>query len=364
MLRIDHLTKMFVNAADGIAGGIRDANLDIPTGSFLSLLGPSGCGKTTTLRCVAGLETPDEGIVRIDDKVVFDSAARINVPMNARDIGMVFQSYAIWPHMSVYENVAFPLVVSRQYAREEVRSRVSEALARVDLAGFETRSATRLSGGQQQRVALARAIVRRPKLLLLDEPLSNLDAALREEMRKELKSLQRQLGLTTIYVTHDQEEALALSDTVAVVNKGRIVQIGTPKDIYFRPADLFVAGFVGATNMIEGVATGGGKSGAVSDVRLDSGQVIRAYFSTDAAPGAKLAVSVRPEALRPGPGENALQGVVQTMTFLGSANRCDIACGSAKIHVVLDHRSEVKVGETITLHADPSDVIAFAADAH
>lgn len=216
-LEVKGLRKIYANV-EGVGGGIRDATFHLPPGTFFTLLGPSGCGKTTTLRCVAGLERPDVGIVQVGQTTFFDSVRHIDVPLNRRNIGMVFQSYAIWPHMTVMENVSFPLRVAkdRRYNRDEIDTMSRKALATVDLERFADRSATRLSGGQQQRVALARAMVREPKLLLLDEPLSNLDAALRDSMRKELKRLQRQIGITTVYVTHDQAEALEMSDQIAV----------------------------------------------------------------------------------------------------------------------------------------------------
>ncbi len=254
MLRVERLTKIFENSTDQIAGGIRDANFALAPGTFFTMLGPSGCGKTTTLRCIAGLETPDAGVISVDGRALFDGETKVNVPVEQRAVGMVFQSYAIWPHMTVAENVAFPLTVMkhRRYARAEIEAAVAKALAVVDLDGFQDRPAPRLSGGQQQRVALARAIVHEPRLLLLDEPLSNLDAQLRDEMRSELKRLQSKIGITTVYVTHDQSEALALSDQIAVIDQGRIRQIGSPQDIYFRPANPFVARFVGATNLLAG----------------------------------------------------------------------------------------------------------------
>src|SRR2546423_2896099 len=254
MLRVEGLTKIFDNATDQIAGGIRTASFALEPGTFFTLLGPSGCGKTTTLRCVAGLETPDDGAISVDGRALFDARKRVNVPVEQRSVGMVFQSYAIWPHMTVAENVAFPFTVARhrRYSRAEIEEGVRRALAIVDLDGFQERPSTRLSGGQQQRVALARAIVHEPRLLLLDEPLSNLDAQLRDEMRGELKRLQSKIGITTVYVTHDQSEALALSDRIAVIDQGRITQIGSPQDIYFRPANPFVARFVVATNLLSG----------------------------------------------------------------------------------------------------------------
>src|SRR3989440_4023173 len=254
MLRVERLTKIFDNSTDQIAGGIREASFTLEPGTFFTLLGPSGCGKTTTLRCIAGLETPDDGRIAVDGRVLFDAKARLNVPVEQRSVGMVFQSYAIWPHMTVAENVAFPFTVSKQrrYSRAEIEEGVRRALQIVDLDGFEHRPAPQLSGGQQQRVALARAIVHEPRLLLLDEPLSNLDAQLRDEMRSELKRLQSKIGITTVYVTHDQSEALALSDQIAVIDRGNVTQIGSPQDIYFRPVNPFVARFVGATNLLSG----------------------------------------------------------------------------------------------------------------
>ena len=256
-LAVKGLNKVY-HSAEGPSGGVRDTSFVLEPGTFFTLLGPSGCGKTTTLRSIAGLETPDTGSIRLGEQVFFDAGRGINVPLNRRNIGMVFQSYAIWPHMTVFENVAFPLRVAKaeRYDRATIKRMVGVALDTVGLGSFGDRSATRLSGGQQQRVALARAIVRQPRLLLLDEPLSNLDAALREDMRVELKRLQQQIGVTTIYVTHDQAEALNMSDRIAVINGGRIVQIGAPRDIYFRPCNSFVAGFVGATNLLHGVVDG------------------------------------------------------------------------------------------------------------
>ena len=256
MLRVERLSKIFENVTDQIVGGIRDASFALETGTFFTLLGPSGCGKTTTLRCIAGLETPDDGIIAVDDRRLFDAKARVNVPVEERAIGMVFQSYAIWPHMTVAENVAFPLTVAKRSKRAEIAEAVRRALAVVDLDGFQERSATRLSGGQQQRVALARAIVHEPGLLLLDEPLSNLDAQLRDDMRGELKRLQSKIGITTVYVTHDQSEALALSDEIALFNAGRVVQRGAPQEIYSHPGSRFVADFIGSANFFPGTVAG------------------------------------------------------------------------------------------------------------
>jgi len=257
MLSIENLHKVFQASGNTEVRAVDGINLSVQPGRLLTLLGPSGCGKTTTLRCLAGLERPDSGRIVIGESPVFDSAKGIFVPPSDRGIGMVFQSYAIWPHMSVFENVAFPLRVARtrKYTSAEIKDKVRQALEMVRLGGFEHRSSTQLSGGQQQRLALARGLVHEPKVLLLDEPLSNLDAKLREQMRFELKHLQRTLRITTVYVTHDQAEALALSDEIAVFNAGRIVQRGSPQDIYSHPASRFVADFIGSANFLAGSVT-------------------------------------------------------------------------------------------------------------
>src|SRR5882757_58372 len=232
---------------------VDNIDLAIEHGEFVTLLGPSGCGKTTTLRMVAGLERNDTGSIVIGGRVVSDASAGLFVPPDHRKLGMVFQSYAIWPHMTVFDNVAFPLVHGvRKYPRPVVKDKVMRALSLVQLDGLASRPAPMLSGGQQQRVALARAVASEPAVLLLDEPLSNLDAKLREDMRHEIKTLVRRLGTTTLYVTHDQLEALSMSDRVALVNEGVIVQEGAPRDVYLRPADSFAANFLGRTNLLEG----------------------------------------------------------------------------------------------------------------
>jgi ABC-type Fe3+/spermidine/putrescine transport system ATPase subunit len=235
----------------GRVTAVRGATFTVAAGEHLTLLGPSGCGKTTTLRAIAGLEPPESGEIRIDGRVVYGSSPRVQVPPEQRGLSMVFQSYAIWPHMSVFDNVAYGLRV-RRLAEREVADKVRWALDLVQLGDFERRSAAKLSGGQQQRVALARAFVFSPAVLLFDEPLSNLDAKLRAEMRIEIKELQRRLGITSVYVTHDLEEALAISDRIVVMKDGLIEQIGTPAEIYDLPRNTFVADFVGSANLIRG----------------------------------------------------------------------------------------------------------------
>lgn len=265
ILTVDRLQKTFTTHSKTRRGAtaqeaksiqvLKDVSFDIQAGEIFTLLGPSGCGKSTTLRSVAGLETPDEGRIGISGRTVFDGAKKISLDPQERHLSMVFQSYAIWPHLNVFKNVSFPLEVQRgknKVSRKEISERVERVLEAVDLARYIDRSAVKLSGGQQQRLALARAMVTQPDLLLLDEPLSNLDAKLRESMRLELKRLQHQLGLTSIYVTHDQGEALAMSSRIAVMNEGSIVQIGTPREIYQNPNSHFVAQFVGTSNVLQG----------------------------------------------------------------------------------------------------------------
>jgi ABC-type Fe3+/spermidine/putrescine transport system ATPase subunit len=232
-----------VRAIDGVS-------FDIADGEFVSLLGPSGCGKTTTLRCIAGLEDPTAGSIALDSRIVSAPAEGLLVPTHERQVGMVFQSYAVWPHMTVRENVAFPLVI-RGAEKAKTEQEVREALGRVNMSHLAERHPSQLSGGQQQRVALARAIVGNPRVLLFDEPLSNLDAKLREEMRGEIRQLQRRLGIAAIYVTHDREEALSMSDRVIVMDGGKIAQIGTPKELYHRPINRFVADFVGKVGFLQ-----------------------------------------------------------------------------------------------------------------
>jgi len=321
MFVIENLRKTFNTPGQAEVHAVDGISLTVEAGKLLTLLGPSGCGKTTTLRCLAGLERPDSGRIVVDNRVVYDSANGTFVPPSERALGMVFQSYAIWPHMTVFENVAFPLRVARdrKYSAAEIRQEVGRVLEMVRLNGYETRSATQLSGGQQQRLAFARGLVRKPNLLLLDEPLSNLDAKLREQMRVELKRLQRNLGVTTVYVTHDQSEALALSDEIAVFNTGRIVQRGSPQEIYRRPRSQFVADFVGSANFLSGTVAGREGDMVTVNTRLGT---FRCVFADAVTPGQAAVVTVRPEDLTlhasaPGDGRNVFPGKVAHRIFLG-----------------------------------------------
>src|SRR3954454_7775773 len=274
-----------------------DVNFTVADGELFTLLGPSGCGKSTTLMSIAGFQTPDAGRIAVSGDAFFDASKRVNLPAERRNLGIVFQSYAVWPHMTVFDNLAFPLKV-RKMKRREIEARVREVLQLVDMAQYEQRYPHQLWGGQQQRVALGRALAYSPGVLLLDEPFSNLDAKLRERARAWVKELQRELGLTTIFVTHDQDEALSMSDRVVVMNLGEIQQIGSPEDVYRRPASRFVAEFVGRVNLIEGIASGG--SNGHVDIAVADGQ--RLTVPGNGATG-DVTVAVRPEAVTFADGE-------------------------------------------------------------
>jgi iron(III) transport system ATP-binding protein len=321
VIDVRNLVKTY--AAASSARAVNDLTFHVAEGEFYTLLGPSGCGKTTTLKCVAGLERPDSGVIALGETVVVSD--RAFVPTHRRDIGMVFQNYAVWPHMSVFDNVAFPLQVRARAgsrSRRQFRDKVMQALEMVNLAGYENRMSTALSGGQQQRLSLARALVREPRVLLLDEPLSNLDAKLRESMRTELSLIQRRLGITALFVTHDQAEALAMSDRIAVMRDGAIVQEGTPREIYHHPADEFVASFVGSTNLFDGEVVG--DAGGEDVLRITTGFGVVASTVDPRRPvGRTAAVTIRPEDVRlhrPDAGvrgENVFEGTVEIGQFVG-----------------------------------------------
>jgi iron(III) transport system ATP-binding protein len=341
----------------GEVAAVRGIDLEVKKGQFYTLLGPSGCGKTTTLRCLAGLEHATEGEITIDNTVVYSSAKHISVPPYKRDIGMVFQSYAIWPHMNVFENVAFPLREMRgRFNRSEIADKVKQALALVQLSGLEDRPAPFLSGGQQQRLALARALVREPKVLLLDEPLSNLDAKLREDTRVELRELVKRLGITTVYVTHDQLEALTMSDVVAVMNQGRIVQEASPRDIYRAPTERFVANFIGQANFLEGriagLPMGGNKLGKVE---TPSG-TLDCLIPYDAHVGDSVTAVVRPEDIaifdsnKHSP-QNRLTGKIANVLFIGDAMEYQLElAGNARMRLRLHPSVSVGEGDTVSVY--------------
>ncbi len=295
MIRLTRLTKRFAGR-DANVKAVNGIDLEVPEGKLVSLLGPSGCGKTTTLRLIAGLARPDSGDITIGDVPVCSSSRGLWVGPHKRPIGIVFQSYAIWPHMTVLSNVMFPLRVGQSKVnRKEARERALAALELVGLRDLADRPAPALSGGQQQRVALARALVREPKVLLLDEPLSNLDAALRDHMRDEIRALQQRLNITTVFVTHDQDEALAVSDEVVVMNQGQIIEKGLPREIYAWPRDEFTAKFLGVSNTLEGVVHS--VSGEDAEVQVDEGLLhCHAYGGLSA--GDRVTAYLRPESFR------------------------------------------------------------------
>ncbi len=333
MLEVIELCKTFQTAEREQPRVVDNVSFSIPDGQCYALLGPSGCGKTTTLRCVAGLEQADSGIVRIGGTVVSDAARAVFMPVHERPIGMVFQSYAIWPHMDVFGNVSYPLTVGRSRPEKaEIRDRTMQALTQVGMQDMADRPATRLSGGQQQRVALARAVVRQPKLLLLDEPLSNLDARLRETMRQELSDMIARIGVTALYVTHDQAEAFALAHRMGVMDRGRIVQEGDPRTLYAAPQSTFAASFLGAANIVPGrIESGGG--GEVAVVTLD-GAGHRLTVAAGGRPGDVVDVVIRPEdvrltAAKPERDDNVLAGKIVRLTFLGSLVEYHIDCGTS-----------------------------------
>src|SRR4051795_5084555 len=292
-LEVTNLHKQFAIGRPAVDG----VSFAVPAGEIVVLLGPSGCGKTTTLRCVAGLEHPTSGEISIAGKIVSSPQRGILVPPRSRELGMVFQSYAVWPHMTVRQNVVYPLK-HRKFSRQEARRMVDEALALVGLSEYAERPVVALSGGQMQRVALARSIVYRPQLLLLDEPLSNLDAKLRLRLRDDLRRILKQTGMTALYVTHDQAEAVVLGDRIGVMRDGKLLQMGTPDEIYNRPADLFVANFTGATNELTGMLVG--RNGSFGTVDFGDGSSGEAALLHELSVGDKVRIALRPETLRIG----------------------------------------------------------------
>ncbi|HOO37261.1 MAG TPA: ABC transporter ATP-binding protein [Deltaproteobacteria bacterium] len=352
-IHITKLNKTYFSEGRRIEA-LFDVNLAIPANEIFTLLGPSGCGKTTLLRSIVGLEMPDEGEIQIGDEIVFSTRKGIFVPPEKRGLSMVFQSYAIWPHMNVFDNVAYPLQTQKK-PKEEIRDRVKNTLEFVQLGGFENRPATKLSGGQQQRVALARALVAQPKVILFDEPLSNLDAKLREETRKELREFLTTLRITAVYVTHDRIEALSLSDTVAVMKEGRIVEIGTPKQIYFDSDRRFVADFIGRANLVEGSAARVEADRTIVNTAL--GDIVCSK-KKDVSPGDAVVVCVRPEFIEVmektgGEGPNIFNGHIDSLIFVGDAYEGEIRVGDTVLIVRVEPTLDVHQGDEVALRFDP-----------
>jgi len=353
LLRVSGLKKRFRTEQGAGVAAVSDVSFEVETGKLLTLLGPSGCGKTTTLRAIAGLEEPDEGEIQLGPKVVFSASRGVSVPSNRRRVGMVFQSYAIWPHMTVFQNVAYPLE-GGGLARKEVRTRVARVLGLVGLEELMERPAPFLSGGQQQRVALARALVAEPEVLLLDEPLSNLDAKLREQMRVELRAVQQRVGLTAVYVTHDQTEALAISDFIGVMNEGRLVEYGTPGEIYDRPKSRFAAEFIGAAHVVP-----------LLDLRCE-GEETRAHtpwgeihFISDGQKTPRSIV-IRPEDFQiipDGEGENTWPAQLEQVIFLGAAYECRLGLAGMTLRAQFPRSAALSAGQRICVHVDISRCI-------
>ena len=365
MLEVQNLFAEYIDSAGRSVKAVNGVSFGVPEGRLFTLLGPSGCGKTTTMRSIAGLERPVSGEVIVNGTPVYSSSRRLFVPPNRRNFGMVFQSYAIWPHMNVFENAAFPLRVGkRKYSRQEIEERVTRVLTVVGLDSFAGRDATMLSGGQQQRLALARALAMEPKLLLLDEPLSNLDAKLRERMRFEIKRLQRELGLTTVYVTHDQGEALALSHEIAVMSEGRIVQIGSPRAIYERPGSQFVADFVGLTNFIDAVVEQPDPADGLYRVASEIGTIC-VFSNEPLARGDKVLISIRPEDIElsesPLEGANALEAKADQKVFLGEYTDFHVKIGARSLLARAHPSLTTPVGQTLYTRMNPQKCILIKA---
>ncbi|HYF07405.1 MAG TPA: ABC transporter ATP-binding protein [Acetobacteraceae bacterium] len=345
----------------GKVPAVQGVDLVVRPGEMVSLLGPSGCGKTTTLRMIAGLEVPDAGEIRIGDRVATD------IPPWRRNIGMVFQNYALFPHKSVAENIAYGLVM-RRVPRAEIATRVADTMRLVRLEGLDERTPSQLSGGQRQRVALARAIITRPDVLLFDEPLAALDRKLREQMQVEIKLLQREVGITTIFVTHDQDEALTLSDRIVVMDQGRIVQTGTPAEIYDRPRSHFVSDFIGMMNALRGTVAASDAGGL--KVRLLGGQEVPVPGADAAAPGSAIELMLRPEKVlldpAPAPGVTRLDGTVTHIVYMGAVTYLHVAIGGgATMLAMLPNTAGAppapQQGSAVTLGWRDADLVAFAA---
>jgi iron(III) transport system ATP-binding protein len=346
---VEGLSKTF-----GRARALHDISFHVRDKEFLTLLGPSGCGKTTSLMSIAGFQRPDAGTIACGGRTFVDPARKVYLAAEDRNLGMVFQSYAIWPHLTVFGNVAFPLKI-RRMKKDAVRRRVLETLDLVEMGEYAGRYPHELSGGQQQRVALARALVYSPTVLLLDEPFSNLDAKLRERARTWLKHLQAELGLTTLFVTHDQDEALSLSDRIVVMNEGSVLQVGTPEDIYFSPVSRFVAEFLGHCNVLDARAVTAAAPGTTGLVLTENGTPIT-VTSDDLTPGAQVQLAVRPEAVeisdhRSPAGDNTYPAEVRTVSFLGDHYLYELDAGGLPLTVT---SVRAFAGPAVTIRIPPS----------
>jgi ABC-type Fe3+/spermidine/putrescine transport system ATPase subunit len=350
-IEIQDLLKRFKDVV-----AVNRIRLEVNEGEMLTLLGPSGCGKTTTLRCIAGLEKPEGGDIVIDGKPMLSQGF---IPPSKRGIGMVFQNYAVWPHMKVFSNIVYGLKLQK-ISKQRIRERAQQVLELVGLSGLEDRYPAQLSGGQQQRVALARALVSHPKVLLLDEPLSNLDAKLREGLRFEIKSLVRRMGITSVYVTHDQAEAMVISDRIAIMNSGNVVQVGTPEEIYKRPANKFVADFIGTMNFIPGQIVEAAPAGGGVYVRAEFSERLLCSVNDTSAirPGEDVFASIRPEDVEaftepPQGRENLFKGAIVHKAYLGNFLYFFVRVNETMIRVQVAHHLPQAEGDALYLFLNP-----------
>jgi iron(III) transport system ATP-binding protein len=356
ILKIDQLCRDY-----GTSRVVDRLSFEVFNGEFFSLLGPSGCGKSTTLRLIAGLEEPDGGEIRLKDEVVASSRDRRFIPAERRNIGLVFQSYAVWPHMTVKQNVSYPLEL-RRWKRDEIHRRIEQVLDAVGLSGLADRRPTELSGGQQQRLALARCLAYEPDLLLLDEPLSNVDARLREQLRLELKRIQQSMGVTIVYVTHDQSEAMALSHRIAVMQSGKIEQIGTPEEVYTRPATFFVQNFVGRLITFQGRLR---KKGSQQVAELLDRTELTINVNNELAEHENVCIAVRPESieiLADGSAVNSanIKGKVRDLAYVGGHYECAIEAAGTEFVLAVPSSFTAKKGETLTLRLKDTTVWPLA----
>jgi iron(III) transport system ATP-binding protein len=366
-LKVSDLSKTYVRKGQSQCV-LDQVSFEIPEGAFVTLLGPSGCGKSTLLGLIAGLDQPTSGCIEIAGRKVYDGASDLFVAPGARDISMVFQSYAIWPHMTVRENVDFTLKHgSRKWTTAQREAAVTRALEKVHLSSFHDRPAPLLSGGQQQRVSLARAIAQKPSLILLDEPLSNLDANLREAMQKEIRSIVTDEGITAVYVTHDQKEALSMSDIVVVMKDGRIEQTGTPHDVYYRPRKRFVAEFMGAPNLVEATVESVDRTGGTVNASCVLGPIRAAHQGDDLRAGDRVTLVLKQQDLKVGPGIASAAGNTFTLpvlkqVFLGE--RMEVICALPKagpldrLSIYANARTANDSGQ-LTFHCEPEEVHYF-----
>lgn len=357
ILKVKNLSKNF-----GKVKAVQEVSFEATEGKVLSLLGPSGCGKTTTLRCIAGFENPDQGEIYLDNRKI------TTIPPEKRGIGMVFQNYALWPHMTVYGNLAFGLQI-KKVPKDEITKKIKKVLDMVQLEGYENRYPRQMSGGQQQRIAMARALVFEPEIMLLDEPLSNLDAQLREEMRFEFTELQRKLGITAIYVTHDQAEALVISDKIVILDQGKIVQSGSPKEIYSNPKNKFVAGFIAVTSFINGKIDSFTEEKKKVIVKTDDGLTIYG-FNNSFDIGQKVSVAMRMNVIKFIQDENKsdkntvniFKGKIIQSSYLGNIIDYKIKVGNWEVRTKSDAKYNFEVGEEVTFYLSPEDIIVTRED--